>query len=187
MVGSFSLSIILFLSFSVTIDFMKHTLTPLHPWTADLSIVSPDQTCSVKNELIKELSSNPAVDSVYGRMFAYNVSVVINGETKPVDLITYEENQFDWAKNYLLSGSLETVQNQNGTALVVFEAQNTIQVGDTVTLSMGEKSSNMEIVGMVSDCPFNNRADVGKLICSEETFRQLTGESDYTIIEQNLK
>lgn len=133
MVGSFSLSIILFLSFSVTIDFMKHTLTPLQPWTADLSIVSPDQTCSVKNELIKELSGNPAVNNVYGRMFAYNVPVAINGETKPVDLITYEKNQFEWAKNYLLSGSLETAQNQNGTALVVFEAQNTIQVGDMET------------------------------------------------------
>ena len=186
MVGSFSLSIILFLSFSVTIDFMKHTLTPLHPWTADLSIISPDKTCSVKNGLIEELSGNPAVDKVYGRMFAYNVPVVVNGETKTVDLITYEEKQFDWAKNYKLSGSLETAQNQTGTALVVFEAQNTIQVGDTVTLNMGGKSSNIEIVGMVSDCPFNNRADVGKLICSEETFRQLTGESDYTIIDMQL-
>lgn len=186
MVGSFSLSIILFLSFSVTIDFMKHTLTPLHPWTADLSIISPDQTCSVKNGLIEELSGNPAVDKVYGRMFAYNVPVVVNGETKTVDLITYEEKQFDWAKNFKLSGSLETAQNQTGTALVVFEAQNTIQVGDTVTLNMGGKSSNIEIVGMVSDCPFNNRADVGKLICSEETFRQMTGESDYTIIDIQL-
>ncbi len=186
MVGSFSLSIILFLSFSVTIDFMKHTLTPLHPWTADLSINSPDQTCSVRNDLIEELSGNPAVDSVYGRMFAYNVPIVVNGETKTVDLITYEEKQFDWAKNYKLSGSLETAENQTGTALVVFEAQNTIQVGDTVTLHMGEKTSDIEIVGMVSDCPFNNRADVGKLICSEETFRQLTGESDYTIIDMQL-
>ncbi|GFI55991.1 ABC transporter permease YtrF [Clostridiales bacterium] len=186
MVGSFSLSIILFLSFSVTIDFMKHTLTPLHPWTADLSIISPDQTCSVRNDLIEELSGNPAVDSVYGRMFAYNVPIVVNGETKTVDLITYEEKQFDWAKNYKLSGSLETAENQTGTALVVFEAQNTIQVGDTVTLHMGEKTSDIEIVGMVSDCPFNNRADVGKLICSEETFRQLTGESDYTIIDMQL-
>lgn len=186
MVSSFSLSIILFLSFSVTIDFMKHTLTPLHPWTADLSIISPDQTCSVRNDLIEELSGNPAVDSVYGRMFAYNVPIVVNGEMKTVDLITYEEKQFDWAKNYKLSGSLETAENQTGTALVVFEAQNTIQVGDTVTLHMGEKTSDIEIVGMVSDCPFNNRADVGKLICSEETFRQLTGESDYTIIDMQL-
>ena len=186
MVGSFSLSIILFLSFSVTIDFMKHALTPLHPWTADLSIISPDQTCSVRNGLIEELSGNPAVDKVYGRMFAYNVPVVVNGETKTVDLITYEEKQFDWAKNYKLSGSLETAQNQTGTALIVFEAENTIQMGDTVTLNLGEKSSNIEIVGMVSDCPFNNRADVGKLICSEETFRQMTGESDYTIIDIQL-
>lgn len=30
---SFALSIILFLSFSVTIEFMNHTLTPLRPWT----------------------------------------------------------------------------------------------------------------------------------------------------------
>lgn len=186
MVGSFSLSIILFLSFSVTIDFMKHTLTPLQPWTPDLSIISEDQTCSVNSGFIEELNSNPAVEKAYGRMFAYNIPVVIDGETKTVDLITYEENQFDWAKEYLLSGSLETAQNQKNTALIVFEAQNTIEVGDTATLNLGNQSADIEIVGMISDCPFNNRAGVGKLICSEETFRALTGESGYTIIDIQL-
>lgn len=186
MVGSFSLSIILFLSFSVTIDFMKHTLTPLHPWTPDLSIISEDQTCSVNSGFIEELNSNPAVEKAYGRMFAYNIPVVIDGETKTVDLITYEENQFDWAKEYLLSGSLETAQNQKNTALIVFEAQNTIEIGDTATLNLGNQSADIEIVGMISDCPFNNRAGVGKLICSEETFRALTGESGYTIIDIQL-
>lgn len=186
MVGSFSLSIILFLSFSVTIDFMKHTLTPLQPWTPDLSIISEDQTCSVNSGFIEELNGNPAVKKAYGRMFAYNVPVVIDGETKTVDLITYEENQFDWAKEYLLSGSLETAQNQKNTALIVFEAQNTIEVGDTATLNLGNQSADIEIVGMISDCPFNNRAGVGKLICSEETFRALTGESGYTIIDIQL-
>lgn len=186
MVGSFSLSIILFLSFSVTIDFMKHTLTPLHPWTPDLSIISEDLTCSVNSGFIEELNNNPAVEKAYGRMFAYNVPVVIDGETKTVDLISYEWNQFDWAKEYLLSGSLETAQNQKNTALVVFEAQNTIEVGDTATLNLGNQSADIEIVGMISDCPFNNRADVGKLICSEETFRALTGESGYTIIDIQL-
>lgn len=43
MTGSFSLSIILFLSFSVAVDFMNHSLTPLRPWTADISIISPAQ------------------------------------------------------------------------------------------------------------------------------------------------
>ena len=41
--GSFSLSIILFLSFSVAVDFMNHSLTPLRPWTTDISIISPAQ------------------------------------------------------------------------------------------------------------------------------------------------
>lgn len=40
-------------------------------------------------------------------MFAYNVPVIVNGEEKVVDLISYEDMQFDWAKDYVLSGSLE--------------------------------------------------------------------------------
>ncbi|NCB33649.1 MAG: ABC transporter permease, partial [Erysipelotrichia bacterium] len=40
MSGSFALSIILFLSFSVSIDFMNHALNSLDPWTPDLSISS---------------------------------------------------------------------------------------------------------------------------------------------------
>lgn len=55
MVASFSLSIILFLAFSVTIDFMNHGLTPLKPWTPDVSIVSADKSCSIKNSLLEEL------------------------------------------------------------------------------------------------------------------------------------
>lgn len=61
MISSFSISIILFLAFSVTIDFMNHTLTPLQPWTADISVISPEDTCSVKAEFIEELQQNPAV------------------------------------------------------------------------------------------------------------------------------
>ena len=66
MIGSFSVSIILFLAFSVTIDFMSHTLTPLQPWTADISVISPENTCSVKAEYIEELRQNSAVKNVYG-------------------------------------------------------------------------------------------------------------------------
>lgn len=68
MAGSFALSIILFLSFSVTIEFMNHTLRPLQPWTADLSIVSGDNTCSVDRSFVDGLRENPVVDKVYGRM-----------------------------------------------------------------------------------------------------------------------
>ena len=39
---------------------------------------------------------------------------------------------------------------------------------------------------MLSECPFDNAADVGTLICSEDTFRQVTGEENYTIIDLQL-
>ena len=186
MVSSFSVSIILFLAFSVTIDFMNHTLTPLQPWTADISIISSEDTCSVKADYIKDLQQNPAVKNVYGRMFAYDVPVIVNGEEKVVDLISYEDMQFDWSKDYVLFGSLERVQRETDTGLIVFEPQNEIEVGNTITLNMNGNQTDMEIVGMLSQCPFNNRPEVGKLICSEDTFRDLTGEMDYTIIDIQL-
>lgn len=186
MVGSFSLSIILFLAFSVTIDFMHHTLTPLRPWNADISIISPDNSCSISNTLIEKFQENPAIKRAYGRMFAYNVPVSINGVETKVDLITYEENQFEWAKEYLLEGSLDKVQNENDTALLVFEQQNPVKVGDTITLYTNNQSADIRIVGSLSSSPFNNALDVGTLICSENTFRQLTGQTDYTIIDLQL-
>lgn len=186
MIGSFSVSIILFLAFSVTIDFMNHTLTPLQPWTADISVISPENTCSVKAEYIEELWQNSAVKNAYGRMFAYNVPVIVNGEEKVVDLISYEDMQFDWAKDYLLSGSLEKAQSENNTGLIVFDSQNNIEAGNTIALNLNGSQADLEIVGVVSQCPFNNSPGVGKLICSEDTFRKLTGETDYTIIDIQL-
>ena len=186
MVSSFSISIILFLAFSVTIDFMNHTLTPLQPWTADISVISPEDTCSVKAEFMEDLQQNPAVKNVYGRMFAYDVPIIINGEEKVVDIISYEDMQFDWAKDYVLTGSLEKAQNEDNTALIVYEPQSDIDVGNTITLNLNGNQTDMKIVGMVSQCPFNNRPEVGKLICSEDTFRKLTGETDYTIIDIQL-
>jgi putative ABC transport system permease protein len=186
MVGSFSLSIILFLSFSVTIDFMHHTLTPLKPWTPDLSIVSPDKTCSISGSLFEQLQKDPAVKRAYGRMFAFNLPVTVKGEEKRIDLISYDEYQFEWAKDYLLEGSVDAAQNGNNTGLTVFEPQNTPIVGDMVTLHTENHSADITIVGTLSSSPFNNAPGVGTIICSENTFRELTGQAGYTIIDLKL-
>ena len=186
MTSSFALSIILFLSFSVTVEFMQHTLTPLHPWTADLSIISPDNACAIDKALLDDLKENPVVELAYGRKFAYEVPSVTNGIEKKMDLISYEQYQFDWAKDYLLEGSLESVQTDLGTGLIVYNSQNTIQIGDTVSLNTNGQSKEIQIVGMLSDCPFYSAAGVGTIICSEDTFEQITGESKYTVIDVQL-
>ena len=186
MAGSFALSIILFLSFYVTVGFMRHAIRPMQPWTADLSIISQDLTCSVDSEFLVSLKENPAVRRAYGRMFAYDVPITVHGGGGRIDLISYEQNQFDWAKEYLVEGSLETAESKAGTGLIVYEPGNTIQVGDKVTLEIDGSLQEMEIVGMLSSCPFTNDEDVGIIICSEDTFRQVTGQTDYTIIDVQL-
>lgn len=186
MTGSFAFSIILFLSFSVTVVFMQHSLTPLYPWTADLSIISPDYTCSVDRAFLNRLQENPAVDAAYGRMFAYDVPMTGAGTQGRIDLISYEQRQFDWARDYLLEGSVETVQEEAGTGLLVYEPRNTLRVGDRVTVDVNGHSEEIRIAGILSTCPFDHGAGIGTIICSEDTFRRLTGETDYTIIDIQL-
>lgn len=186
MTGSFALSIVLFLSFSVTVDFMRHALTPLQPWTPDLSIVSPDRTCSVDSALLERLNEIPAVKAAYGRMFAYGVPISGSDAVQTADLISYDANQFGWAEDYLLEGSLEAAQQAAGTGLVVKESDSTIKVGDTITIQAGGTLQEIEIVGILSDCPFSNAAGVGLIICSEDSFRQMTGLTDFTVIDIQL-
>ena len=186
MVASFGLSIVLFLSFSVTITFMNHTLTPLYPWAPDISIVSSDNSCSVDRTFVDELKNNPVVDKVYGRMFAYDVPVTVNGAEKTVVLISYDEQQFEWASDYLQSGSLETVQNELNTGLTVYDAQNMMQIGDAVTMQIGDQPVKIQITGLLATSPFNNTGSSGIIIVSENTFRQITGEENYTIIDMQL-
>ena len=186
MTASFAFSIILFLAFSVTVDFMHSSLTPLRPWTSDLSIISADNSCSVDNGLLKKIQENSAVKAVYGRMAAYDVPATVNGKQKKVDLVSYEQHQFEWAKDYLLEGSLDSVQNQTYTGLVVYEPENTIEMGNTVTLDIGGQTSKIQISGTLSASSFTNDNNTGIIICSEDTFRQLTGESNYTILDMQL-
>lgn len=188
-VSSYALSIILFLSFSTTIDFMGHAITTLHPWTPDISIISPDNTCTVNQTLLTALQDDPAVKRAYGRMFAYDLPTMANGKESTTILISYEENQFQWAKKYLLDGSIKEVQDQIGTALIVSAPQynnhSKIQTGDTVTLTINGHPSEIKLSGAISQCPFNT-PDGDIIICSEDTFRQLIGTKDYTIIDIQL-
>lgn len=188
-VSSFALSIILFLSFSTTVDFMKHAIKALSPWSPDISIVSTDNTCSVDRSLLSALQEHPAVKRAYGRMFAYDLPAAVNGQEHTVMLISYEEKQFAWAEKYLVDGSLKDVQTQAGTALIVTAAQynnhSTIQTGDTMTLTIAGQPAEITITGAVSECPFNT-ATGNIIICSEDTFTQLTGAGDYTIIDIQL-
>ncbi|AFM00056.1 ABC-type transport system, involved in lipoprotein release, permease component [Desulfitobacterium dehalogenans ATCC 51507] len=186
MVGSFSLSIILFLSFSATVDFMHHAVRPLKPWTPDLSIVSTDNTPSVSNGLLEELRDHRAVKRAYGRMFAYDIPVKVKGQERTINLISYEDYQFTWAQDSLIEGSLDEGAQKKDQVWVVYDSENPLQVGDQLALSFGEVPKEVRVAGVLSTSPFSSVEGVDSVICSEGTFRELTGERNYTIIDIQL-
>lgn len=183
--ASFAFSIILFLSFGTGIDFMQHALTPLRPYTPDVSVVSPDNSCTVPDTLLEELKRNPAVKRIFGRSFAYDLPATIQGEKRTVNLISYEENQFGWAKGDLKEGSRESAQRGEGVLLVSkagFEAE----IGEVIELETKAGPQKTVITGILSYVPFDSGSEVGTIICSESLFRKLTEETGYTILDIQL-
>lgn len=186
MSGSFALSIILFLSFSVTIGFMKHALNSLDPWMPDLSVSSQSDGPSIPVSELEALKANPAVERAYGRMASNDLSATVNGTAISVHLISYEENQFRWAEDYLLSGSIDRVRTQTGTGMIVYDSQGIVALDDTVEMAIAGQNAAIEIVGTLSDSPFRTGDDGLIIICSEDTLRLLTGINEYAVIDMQL-
>lgn len=186
MVGSFSLSIMLFLAFSALISFMNHAITPLEPSTPDVSVLSPQNTRTISRELAASLQENPAVERVYGRMFAFDVPASRGELSGTVDLISYEEHQFRWAEQTLLAGSVEEAQRGEDAVLTVYTPQNPFQLGDVVTLDCGGAKRQVRVTGVLSRSPFNSQNSLGAILCSESLFEKLCGPSGYTVLDVQL-
>lgn len=185
MACSFALSIILFLSFYASTAFMHHAITPLRPYTPDLSVVSPDSSCSLDSGLAAELAGCPGVKRVYGRAFAYDVPARIRGQEQAVMLFSYDLQQFNWAKeaDYLLDGDLSKMTGEGNYVLAVHDAgEQPLKVGETVHTDLGD----LTVAGILSHCPIDGTRDTERLICSEDTFRRLTGEQGYTVLDIQL-
>ncbi|MCH5345314.1 MAG: ABC transporter permease [Acetatifactor sp.] len=184
--ASFAFGIILFLSFSTGVDFMYHAITPLRSYTPDVSVVSPDNSCTIPDSLLAELKENPAVNRIFGRSFSYDLPIEIHGENRTVNLISYETYQFGWAADDVLEGRMESVQNGEGV-FTVANPEFTVQTGDEIVMETKLGLQTVTIAGILSYAPFNSGGETGTLICSEELFRRLTGESGYTILDLQLK
>ena len=92
MTGSFALSIILFLSFSVMIDFVDY-LIPQSAATSDIDIASDDGN-AIPRELLTSIRAMDGVREVYGRRSAFDVPARLNSDTGfsgTTDMISYDD------------------------------------------------------------------------------------------------
>lgn len=186
MVGSFSISIVLFLCFSVGIDFMDQAITPAKPWTPDLSIVSKDNTQSISNEVINKVTANPDVKRAYGRAFSYNIPVTVDESKGKIDLVSYEKNQFKWSTEQLVDGEIKTVSEGIGNVLLVYSEDLPWKVGDKIKISTANGTNTVNVAGILATSPFDKQEGTEIVICNEDTFKRIIGKSDYTIIDIQL-
>lgn len=182
MTGAFAVCITLFLTFSTLVDFMKNAFVP-PIYTPELSIASETNTCSIFNELLEQIKQNDVVKRAYGRMFAYEVPAENNGKNYNANLISYEENQFRWAADSLIAGSIETVMQQENQVLFVQTGNIDVQVGDNISLTINNRPQIVTVAGILSDSPLARVEGTETFFCSEATFTALTGETGYTIID----
>ena len=177
MTGSFALSIILFLCFSIVVDWVNHALNPLRPYAPDFSIMSADRSCSVSRDFASEISDIAGVKNVFGRMYQ-NIPAVIQDNRGSIDLISYEEKQFEWAEKDILDGDLSKVYGDSDYVITVFDKSNTLTVGDKIECEKG----TLEVACVLSTSPFET-TEIPTVITSEETFERLTGQKDYAVID----
>lgn len=186
MTGSFALTIILFFSFSVLIEAVG-CLLPQKTSSPDLSIVSSDLSNALDRALTEEISGQQGIKRAFGRMLKSDVPAGFSKSMKQdtIDLLSYDEYQLSCIPKDegLRKGSdLSKVYGDSGYVLTIYDRENPLEIGDKIRI--GEEE--VEIAGILRYSPFSDDGSTnGKIdvICSEETFVRLTGESRYAIID----
>lgn len=185
MTCSFAISIMMFLSFQVMVTFLNQGMPALAPSAADVSIATG--TTSLDRTLSDEISKVDGVDKAFGRMEQTDVSASYGSDTGTFTLVSYTDKQFQWAKQDLNKGSITSVQNKNGYALITYHDGLDWNVGDTVTLHTSAGDKQITIGGIVTTTNAANSAgSYGYMICSEQTFIEIAGDLGYTTIDVQL-
>ena len=184
--GSFALSIILFLTFSVLLDFVGYLL-PQSASDSDINIVAvAEGTNSIPYELAGTVRKMRGVKNVFGRRSNFDVPAQLGHEGLPqtVDLISYDD--FDLGalkKDRLLKGGsdISKVYGDSGYVLAICDANAPLGIGDSIKVG----NETLTVAGMLKydifsgDGLANGRVSI---IVSSETFVRMTGITDYSLV-----
>ena len=145
-------------------------------------ISSEDETNSVDRNLAEDISEIPGVKSVFGTKLHVAYPVEINGNAGTVDLFSYDESMLDSFKKSVMSGDLSKVYGNSGYALAIYNQDNRLNVGDKIKIG----DTEIEIACIASE-GVGSVSGAATMVCSEETYTQLTGEQDYALVSVVLE
>ena len=176
MTASFSLSIILFLCFSVGLDFARELVPSLRSWQPDITLNGYANALLLEPDLLNEIQEIPHVEDAYGIAYLENVPATSSREgIDHVNLMSYTDYLLDSAADSVVEGDLSAIYGNNSQVMTISNKDNPLQVGDTIQIDGKE----VTITCAVSDGVYSSEYSV---ICSTETFEWLTGETNYSLI-----
>ena len=181
MTFSFSLSVILFFSFSVGLDFAQALLPSLRSWQPDITLTGYANEQILSPALEDSILSVPGVEHVFGSAYMEKVSAASSSQgIDYVNLISYSEYLLDSAQECLVQGDLSEIHGNSDQVMTVLNKDNPLKVGDIIEIA-GQK---LKIACAVSDGIYPSEYSV---ICSQETFARLTGKENYSLIGVQLQ
>lgn len=186
MTGSFALSIILFLSFTVVIDFVDH-LMPQYSDASDINISSSQGSNSIDSALLSKLEGMDGVKHVFARRSLLDIPADVgkeNSRSETIDLISYSDFDLDClTKDKLLKkgSSIAKVYGDSKYVLAICGKNDPLEAGDVLQVDGQE----LTIAGTLKYNLFSSDGSLDEkitLITSDETFTRLTGISDYSLV-----
>ena len=181
MVGSFALSIILFLSFSVIVE-LVNCMMPQSVAAADIEIYAEDGDW-IENRLLTTLEDANGVKRVFGRRAVFDVEANCDAASSVncVDVISYDAFDLEaLKKDGILERKCDPDKVISGGAAFVISDE-AIQKGSEVSVF----GTQVPVAGKLKFDPLSSDGSTeGRttLIISDETFRDITGISDYTML-----
>ena len=178
MTGSFALMIVLFLAFSACLDIVNKLIPSVNSkLTPDITIGSQDSSNSVDGNLSDEIAGMEGVESIIRMMTHVAYPVTINGNETTIDFSSHNKEFFDVFRKSVISGDFDKVFEDGNYAMAVYNQSNRLNVGDRVKI--GEQE--LEIVCVTSE-GIGSVSGAASVVCTEETFARLTGESKFAYI-----
>lgn len=183
--SSFALSIILFLSFSVFIDFISYIM-PQNSNASDINISSIDNQNSIDSDLIYTINKMNGVKNVFGRRNLSNVPAKIGNQNnyENIDIISYDKFDLDsLVKDSLLKkdSDISKIYGDSNYILTIWDEDSNLKIDDIISIANNE----FKIGGFLKYNPFSEDGSVDgnmTIISSSEAFTKLTGIKDYSLI-----
>ena len=176
MTASFALTIMLVFSFSVILDFAKQLVPSLSVTSADIALSSYANKMDIERSLVDEIKKIDGVANAYGSSYVENIPATSSrAGIDHINIVSYDDTLLDYSKGSIAQGSLDTVYGNSNKVATVFNRNNSLHIGDTIQFA-GEE---VEITCTLSQGLFGDDLII---ICSQETFDRIMGDTKYGLI-----